>query len=129
MVLALVLVFILILFLVAIITAAVSAADGGSNRSVSVAELPPRPHRPKVASRHLTQAPVGSSVPYREMDATEARIHFTAIGRTNFERTDDLTISHEGFFVSANTPFKGGSRNDGDGGICFLTGQRRGTCQ
>jgi len=63
------------------------------------------------------------------MDPVEARIHFTARGRTNSAPTDDLMISHEGFFVSANTPFKGGGRNESDGGICFLTGQRKGTCQ
>jgi hypothetical protein len=129
MVLALVLLFILILFLAVIITAAVSAPDVGSNKSVSMRELPPRPPRTRVASRQSTHTAMESLAPHQQADPTEAQIHFTAIGRRNVEPTDETAISFEEVFASGNKPFTVGGRNDGDGGFCFLTGQRQAACK
>lgn len=134
MVLALILIFVLILFLVALITSALSAPGEESNKTVSARKFPARPHRRGIGVHRPASAPAElpeSFVPHRQTDRglTEAKLHFTAARRTKFEPTDELTTSYEGFFTSNNRRFTVGGRNDGGGGICFLTGQPKSACQ
>jgi hypothetical protein len=124
MVLALIVILLLILFLIVIIAGAASTA-GGESEEGSTRELRPR------SSPELPAGDSSSLPPYSVTDATEAENFaglFAPVGRMISPMEDPL-VSHEGAFVAANKPFKVGSRNDGEGAICFVTGEPKTACR
>jgi hypothetical protein len=131
-ILALILVLVVALFLAAIVASAV----GGERREL-YAPIPkrtlPRAREP-AKERQRTGETIRRQekrVELRHAPSAEPATVFRAIGRmTSQETTDaDANVAWEGFFTSANGPFKGGGRNDRQGAICFLTGQPKEICE
>jgi hypothetical protein len=131
-ILALILVLVAALFLAAI----VGSAIGGERRELYT-PVPKRPlpqAREPVAERQRTAETIRrreERFELRHESAAQPATVFRAIGRVTQQETADadVNVAWEGFFTSANGPFKGGSRNEGQGATCFVTGQPKEVCE